>query len=125
MTQELDNNIKELIIEAKNLFAFLDSHSDLIINLENDLRAIHANFPFRYEIYKENGFPYYLAWENEEDNTKNYRLFLIEATNDNEIKKAIIELKIKERLSLVKYLNPFVVAFKKHLITFRENNGNI
>lgn len=125
MIDNLDKNIKELITEAKNMFAFMDDHSNAVITLENALRDIKANFPFRYEIYKENDFPYYLSWESEEDNTKNYRLFFIEATYDNEVKKAVIELPIKERIQLVKCLNPFVIAFKEYLMAFREDNDNI
>lgn len=161
--ETINSSIHELVHEAKVLFSTFDAISSSICKLEKDLNETKAYFPFKYKVYidsescakkpepRHNTISYdllgyrtyiywYLGWEAEE-NTKNFRLFLIgeekeiiyysipendpEACEEQEFqkknifKKPLMETDLQTRLQYSEHLLPFINSFKDYLKGYR------
>lgn len=162
----IDSSLETFISEAGILFKLLDNTSSAIRHFEKSMTELKAFFTFRLCIksgkeslpkilmdnHKHIRFAehfttqvcWYLAWESLDENSKNYRLFLIsdeqeiihlwfkgdwsrDIQSNNISKKALIETDIQTRFEYVQYLNSFISQFNKHLTVCRlaiENNSN-
>lgn len=162
---QTDPFLDGLVSEAHTLFKALDVASTKIRDLEKRLGEIKAHFPFSYLVYKENilnpldtdhvemhkrqaepylyfGYNSYLessiAWE-EDDKSKNFRLFLISRRKEFTVvdfegdpsesgsplidevvfKKPLIETDLATRLKFIEHLHFFIQKFKEHLQRYR------
>jgi hypothetical protein len=164
---QTDLTLEELVSEAHALFKALDAASAKIRDLEKRLGATKAHFPFSYCVCKENipnpldadrvemhkrraepyscfGYNSYLessiAWE-EDDKSKNFRLFLISRRQEFTVvdfegdpsesrsplidelvfKKPLIETDLATRLKFIEHLYFFIQKFKEHLQRYRTS----
>lgn len=162
---QTDPALEELVSEAHTLFKALDAASTKIRDLEKRLGEIKAHFPFSYRVCKEDilnpldadraemhkrhaepysyfGYNSYLesniAWE-EDDKSKNFRLFLISRRQEFTVvdfegdpsecrsplvdelvfKKPLIETDLATRLKFIEHLHFFIQKFKEHLQRYR------
>lgn len=160
----IDSSLKTLITEAEILFKLLDNASNAIRHFEKSMNELKAFFSFRLCLKKEEESSpknladyhkdlryaesfstqlfWYLAWEPLDENSKNYRLFLMteekeilhcpyedgiyrdEFQSKNIFKKALIETDIQTRLEYVEYLNCFINRFQSHLAERRLSIGS-
>jgi hypothetical protein len=162
--EAINSSIHELVHEAKILFSTFDAISSSICKLEKDLNDSKAYFPFKFKAridlescakkpeprhdtisYDLLGYRtctyWYLAWEAAEENTKNFRLFLIgeekeiiyysipgddpescgeqEFQTKNVFKKPLMETSLSIRIQYSEYLIPFIDSFKDYLKSCR------
>lgn len=164
---QIDPALEELVSEAHALFKSLDVASTKIRELEKKLGEIKAHFPFSYSVCKEdiinpldadcaekhkrNAEPYSyfgynsyqewsIAWE-EDDKSKNFRLFLVSRRQEFTIvdfegdpsesgsplvdelvfKKPLIETDLATRLKFIEHLHFFIKKFKEHLQRYRTS----
>src|ERR1700722_4401203 len=50
---QIDENLHELLLEAKELFEALDKYSSQVRALEKELQKINAKFPFKLKVKEE------------------------------------------------------------------------
>ncbi len=155
-----DPALEELVSEAHSLFKAVDAASAKIRDLEKKLGEIKAHFPFSYSVCKEEIFSpptaadelnlylgqsncyiaWYIAWE-EDDKSKNFRLFLISRrqefavadfggdlaesrspiVDELEFKRPLIETDLPTRLKFIEHLHFFIQKFKEHLQRYRTS----
>ena len=165
-SSQTDPALDELVREAQALFQALDNTSAKIRDLENKLGKIKAHFPFSYPVHKEQvhdalstdatdlhkqkaefhtylGYNTYvewhLSWEEEDNKSQNFRLFLISRRQeftlvegeehpiesyyplvDQVISKIpLIETNLPTRLKFAEYLQIFIKRFQEHLQRYR------
>jgi hypothetical protein len=164
---QIDPALAELVSEAHSLFQALDAASSKIRDLEKKLGEIKAHFPFSYDVSKEEilnpitadhvevhkrhaepysyfGYNSYMKWSiawEEDDKSKNFRLFLISRKQEFTVvdfegdpsearsplidelvfKKPLIETDLSTRLKFIEHLQCFIQKFKEHLQRYRTS----
>lgn len=164
--EETNFQLDDLVNEAQGLFQVLDDISGKIRDLEKRLNEIKAYFPFSYLIgedessvvyaleqrHLERRFQqdpeslgycsntcWYLSWEATDENSKNFRLFLLSklkevivwAYNRDPVKgvtsckpeilfkRPLIEVDLPTRLRFAEHLSVFISHFKEYLRRYR------
>ena len=157
---QIDQRLNLLIKESKKVAEALDTISNEIRQLEDQLRENKANFSFKVLIEKKDSNPkwdlkdyhkalisgvegyvittyWFLSWEPQENDSKTYRLFLVqeqaetlfygreefyeefELESNCTFKKPLIETNREIRLKYSQHLTHFIKEFTKYLKKFR------
>lgn len=127
----IDENLRELLVEAGALFEEFDKYSSRIRTLEGELQKINANFPFKLKV-KEWESPFmpalqkheewvpkgivhgyllrectYLSWEKN-DSSNIYRLFLVIEETEKVIFDYDLGTMRRNFCSRIKYQRPLI-----------------
>lgn len=118
------DNIDIMLTEAKVITQKLNEISAKYHKLEDGLREIHCNFPFKIDIDEEiDGLRFFsISWEqSSEGSTKAYRLYAYYKDCDKADQQvSILQVKINWRLKLYKYVDLFAKEYASYLEKLNE-----